>query len=77
MGVGAVWGGGFYSGDQVLVEEDLTDVADGVGDVCAVVEGCSVLVCDDVDVGGATGVVTREDGEPLRHTVFVGGLDSA
>lgn len=38
-------------------------------------DGC-VEVCEDVDVGGARGVVPREDGEELSHTILVGGLDA-
>lgn len=59
MRVGVVGRGGFDEGDQVLVEEDLTDVR-GVGCGVAAEEGAVGAdgsgvgrVGEDVDVGGA------------------------
>lgn len=49
---------------------------DLVGDKGAVVEEGAVLVCENVDVRGATGVVAGEDGEPLGDTFVIGGLQT-
>lgn len=81
LGVGVVGLELLDGGDEVLVEEDLTDpvgvrgveAADGV-----VLEDLGLVggVGEDVDVGSTTGVVTGEDGLELRNTILVGLLET-
>lgn len=82
LGVGAVGRGLLDGADEVLVEEELADVgglgAVEAGDGVVLQDGGLVGgVAEDVDVGGAAGVVTREEGLELDDTLFVAGLDSA
>ena len=60
-----------------MVEEDLPDVRDRVGFVCAVGVDGAVVVRDDVDVRRAAGVVAGEDRVPLGDAVIVGRLEAA
>lgn len=48
----------------------------GSATVGAVAEDGAVEVSEDVDVGSAAGVVTREDGGKLGNTVVLGGLET-
>lgn len=81
MGVGVVGLELLDGGDEVLVEEDLTDPV-GVGGVEAadgvVLEDLCLVggVGEDVDVGGAAGVVAGEDSLELGDTLLVGLLET-
>lgn len=77
MGVGVVRGGELNSGDEVLVEEELADVGDDSSTVRTVGVGCSVEVCEDVDVRSAGGVVAWDDGREGCNTLRVCGLEPA
>lgn len=39
--------------------------------VCSVLKCSAVLLCDDMDVGSTTGVVTGEDSQPLSDSVLI------
>ena len=74
--VGGV-GGKLVDGvDEVLLEEQLTDVLDVSGAVGGVGAG-DVGLDGDVDVSGAGAVVAGEDGQELGHAVVVGLGNSA
>ena len=77
LGVGVVDGLGLDFGDEVLVEVDLADVRGRVGLDRVVGEHGRVDVHHDVDMVGATGVVTREEGFELGDAVGVGLLETA
>lgn len=65
-------------GDEVLVEKDLTHVRGGRVDIGPVrLEGAVGLVHHDVDVRRAASVVSRKDGNELRHARAVGLLQAA
>lgn len=76
MSVGGVWGGSFDEGDEILVEEELSDVGDISTIVCAVRVRCSVEVSKNVDVGGSASIVTWEQGGELCNTLSVGWLET-
>lgn len=67
----------FYLRDETLVKEDLSDVRDVVSDIGTVVEERAVrLVSHDVDMVRTTGIVSREDRQPLGNTIFVSLLNA-
>lgn len=72
--VGVVRVGGLNLLDQVLVVEELTDVRGVAAGEGVVGEQGGVQVGDDVVVGGAAVVVTREEGQEGNHSVLVGAL---
>jgi hypothetical protein len=76
LGVAGVWFVQFDRGDEILVEEELSDMRHGIAGVRAVGEDGPVLVGNNVDVGGATSVVAGEGGEELRDTLVVSGLNA-
>lgn len=63
--------------DQILVKEDLPNVLDGAPTVCRIWQDRAVDVGEDVDVGGAAGVVTWEDGGELGDAVILSRLKAA
>lgn len=70
--VARVWLDGVHGRDEVLIEEELTDVRDVQARVRAVRgEDTVSLVNHDVDVLRAPGVVAREDGDELGNTIGV------
>lgn len=64
-------------GNQVLVEEELSNVRDGAAGVRAVWQDLAVEMRLDMHVCCAAGVMAGEDGGELRNTVFVSGLQAA
>lgn len=62
--------------NEVLVEEELTDVSDVATGDGVVLQLGGTDVSNDVDVGGSAGVVTGEHGLELRDTVGVGLLNT-
>lgn len=76
MSVVGVWGIFFHGTDEILVHENLSDMEDVRCFVGSILECGAVLLSEDMDVGSATGVVTREDSQPLSDTVIIGLLDA-
>lgn len=74
LGVGAVWGDGIGFSDEILIEEDLSDVGNVSSSVGTVLIGGSVEVGEDVEVGGSAGVVTWEKGGELCDSLVRGWL---
>ena len=78
LGVASVRLNGVNSLNEVLVEEHLADVGDrSTSQGVVVVDSGVESVGHDVDVGGAAGVVTREQGVELYDTALVGLVDTA
>lgn len=79
LGIGVVRRVGLDRGDEGLVKETLADVARLYVVVAqrAVGEQGGVLVDKGVNVRGAAGVVTGEDGGKLGHAVGVGRGNAA
>lgn len=75
-GTGVVGVGSLNFGNQVLVEEELTDVGDVTTSQGVVGQNMGIGVSDNVNVGSAAGVVTGENGLELGHAIGVGLLDS-
>lgn len=74
--VGVVWVCGLNLLDQVLIIEELTNVRGVATGKSVVGEQGGVQVSDDVVVGGAAVVVTREEGQEGNDSVFVSALDT-
>ena len=66
-----------YLGNEILIEEQLANMADDSALECGVRKHGAVVVRQDVDVGGAAGVMTREQSRYLDNTFRVGGLDAS
>jgi len=78
LGVGSIRLEGLDLGDEVLVEEGLSNVAGVVVSAESLVgKESRVGMNHDVDVSSAAGVVTREDRLELSNTIRVGLLDAS
>ena len=73
LSVGAVRSIRFDCRDQVLIEEQLTNVAAGAAHKGFVRQIRAVAVSEDVNMRRGAGVVTREGGSDLHHALAVGG----
>ena len=77
MSVGRVWRGEFNRGDQILVEEQLSDVGNISSAISTVGIGSSVEVSKNVDVRCTAEVVAWEESGELSNTQGVCGLQTA
>lgn len=72
-GVGA---GSLDLGNEALVKEDLADVGGGQIQDCAIGSRGGIEVDQDVNVGGSSRVVARDEGLEERDTVVVSLLNT-
>lgn len=74
LGVARVRGDGIGFGDEILIEEDLSNVGDVSSSIGTVLIGSSVEMGEDVEVGGSAGVMTWEEGGKLCDSLVRGWL---